>query len=177
MAQHPLQWLSSPSRNLSLVLHVLGALSFAANFHFLTVWDTPFNEAYGWHYQFLTILGLSISLLSFVIGIVSDLTLSSTLFTLKNSLCIVAAPVEVLISILYWGIRAIDPELLFPGEFQLPLLADIGFHLAPAIFLTLDLVLFSPPWTIPTYGVMSISLGLAFMYWYWVELCFSHNGW
>jgi protein-S-isoprenylcysteine O-methyltransferase Ste14 len=67
--------------------------------------------------------------------------------------------------------------LLFPGDIQLPLIADLGFHLAPAIFLTLDLILFSPPWTIPTYGVMSLSLGLAFMYWYWVEICFSHNGW
>jgi hypothetical protein len=177
MARHPLQRLSSPSRSLSLLLHILGVLSFSSNFHFLTVWDTPFNEAYGWHYQFLTILGLSVSLLSFVVGIASDLTLSSTLFALKNSLCIVAAPVEVLISILYWGIRALDPQLLFPGDIQLPLIADLGFHLAPAIFLTLDLILFSPPWTIPTYGVMSLSLGLAFMYWYWVEICFSHNGW
>lgn len=177
MARHPLQRLSSPSRSLSLVLHVVGVLSFTYNFHFLTVWETPFAVAYGWHFQFLTILGLSASLLSFAIGILSDLTLSTTLFNIKNAICIVATPLEVLISLLYWGIRAIDPSLLMPDEFQIALIPDIGFHLAPAVFLTLDLVLFSPPWTIPTYGVFSISTALAFSYWYWVELCFSHNGW
>lgn len=177
MARHPLQRLSSPSPSLSLILHVLGVLSFTYNFHFLTVWETPFAVAYGWHFQFLTILGLSASLLSFAIGILSDLTLSTALFNIKNAICIVATPLEVLISLLYWGIRAIDPSLLMPDEFQIALIPDIGFHLAPAVFLTLDLVLFSPPWTIPTYGVFSISTALAFSYWYWVELCFSHNGW
>lgn len=84
---------------------------------------------------------------------------------------------EVVVSILYWSIHMIDPELLFPAEFQLPLLIDMGYHLAPAIFLTTDLVLFSPPWTIPAYAVMMLSMGLAFAYWYWIELCFSVNGW
>src|SRR5437660_281693 len=49
MARHPFQRLSSPSRSLSLALHVLGVLSFSYNFHFLTVWETPFAVAYGWH--------------------------------------------------------------------------------------------------------------------------------
>lgn len=177
MAQHRLQRLTSPSRTLSLILHILGVLSFCYNFHFLTVWDTPFAVAYGWHFQFLTILGLSVSLIAFAIGILSDLTLSSTLFDIKNAICIVATPVEVLISLLYWGLRAIDPSLLMPDEASIALLPDMGFHLAPAIFLTIDLVLFSPPWTIPTYAVFSISTVIAFSYWYWVELCFSHNGW
>lgn len=177
MARHPLQRLSSPSRTFSLVLHVLGVLSFSYNFHFLTVWDTPFTDAYGWHFQFLTIIGLSASLVAFLIGIVGDLTLSPALFTIKNAISIVATPLEVLISILYWGIRTIDPELLFEGDIQLPLRADMGFHLAPAVFLTLDLVLFSPPWTIPTYAVLSLSTAVGFMYWYWVEVCYTHNGW
>ncbi|VUC28637.1 unnamed protein product [Clonostachys rosea] len=177
MAQHPLQRLTSPSRSFSLLLHLLGAASFSYNFRFLTQWETPFNEAYGWHFQFLTIIGLSASLLAFVLGIFADLTLNPTLFKVKNTICIVATPLEVLISILYWGIHMINPELLFEGEFQLPLLPDLGFHLAPAVFLSLDLILLSPPWTIPTYGVMSLSTVLAFSYWYWVELCFSYNGW
>lgn len=177
MAQHRLQRLTSPSRTLSLILHILGVLSFCYNFHFLTIWDTPFAVAYGWHFQFLTILGLSVSLIAFVIGILSDLTLSSTLFDMKNAICIVATPIEVLISLLYWGLRAIDPSLLMPDDMSIALLPDMGFHLAPAVFLTIDLVLFSPPWTVPTYGVFSISTVLAFSYWYWVELCFSHNGW
>ena len=177
MARHPLQRLSSPSRSFSLLLHILGALSFSYNFHFLTVWDTPFNNAYGWHFQFLTIIGLFAALLAFVLGILGDLTLSPSLFAAKNTISIIATPLEVVISILYWGLFMIDPKLLVDGDFQLPLLADLGFHLMPALFLTLDLILLSPPWTIPAYGVMSLSAGFAFGYWYWIELCFSKNGW
>merc|ERR1711988_1437894 len=75
--QHPLQKLRSPSRTFSLLLHVLGVASFSYNFHFLTVWETPFDLAYGWHFQFLTILGLSAALLSFSFGILADLTCAS----------------------------------------------------------------------------------------------------
>ncbi|KAH6898427.1 FAR-17a/AIG1-like protein [Thelonectria olida] len=177
MALHPLQRLSSPSRSLSLLLHVLGAASFSYNFHFLTAWETPLSEAYGWHFQFLTIIGLTASLVAFVSGILADLTLIPALFEIKNAVAVLATPLEVVISILYWGIRFIDTSLLMPDEMGLGLLPDLGFHLAPAVFLTLDLVFFSPPWTIPVYAVMTLSTTLAFAYWYWVELCFSHNGW
>lgn len=177
MAQHPVQRLASPSRSLSLLLHVLGIASFSCNFHFLTVWDTPFNSAYGWHFQFLTILGLSGALLSFVLGALADVTLSSTLFKAKNIISVMATPVEVVVAVLYWGLYLIDPRLLFEGDLQLPLHFDLGFHLAPAVFLAIDFVLFSPPWAIPTYGVVALSGGLSFMYWHWVELCFSKNGW
>lgn len=176
--QHPVQRLSSPSRSFSLLLHILATSSFLYNFHFLTVWDTPISDAYGWHFQFLTILGLAGALICSVLGILADLTLSPTLFYIKNLISVVATPLEVVISILYWGIQLIDPNLLFEGDLlPPPMLADVGFHLSPAVFLTLDLVLLSPPWTIPAYGVMLLSTGLAFSYWYWVELCFSKNGW
>ena len=177
MAQHHLQRLSSPSRSFSLFLHILGTLSFSYSFHFLTVWDTPFNDAYGWHFQFLTIIGLFGALLAFVLGILADLTLSPTLFAAKNSVSVMATPLEVVVSILYWGLWMIDPKLLVDGDFELPLHADVGFHLLPAVFLTLDLILLSPPWTIPVCGVMSLSTMLAVVYWYWIELCFSKNGW
>lgn len=176
MPQHPLQRLKSPSPYFSLLFHILGVASFSYNFHFLTLWDTPFTEAYGWHFQFLTIIGLLASLVSFQIAILADLTQSSSLFKAKNIISILATPLEVLISILYWAIQTIDPELLFQGDIRLPFLTDLGFHFAPAVFLTLDLVLLSPPWTVPTYGVMTLSTVLAFSYWYWVELCFKHNG-
>lgn len=177
MAAHHLQRLRSPSRSFSLLLHILGAVSFSSNFYFLTVWDTPFSIAYGWHFQFLTIIGLFASLLAFVLGILADLTLNPQLFQAKNTLSVLTTPLEVVISLLYWGINLINPELLFQGDFQLGILPDVGFHLAPAVFLTLDLLLLSPPWTVPAYTTMSGATVLAFLYWYWVELCFKHNGW
>ena len=175
--RHPLQRLTSPSRDVSLLLHIIGIASFSYNFHFLTVWDTPIARSYGWHMQFLTIIGLSASLIAFVLGALADITLSPTLFQAKNAVAVLATPLEVVISILYWGLRLIDPKLLMPDDFYMHIIPDMGFHLAPAVLLSLDLVLLSPPWAIPAYGVMAISTVIAFAYWYWVELCFSHNGW
>jgi hypothetical protein len=177
MSPHPLQRLHSPSRSFSLLLHVLGALSFIYNFYFLTIWDTPFNDAYGWHFQFLTIIGLLGALLAFVLGILADLTLSRSLFAAKNMVSVLATPLEVVVAVLYWGLSIIDPKLVFDGEITMPFHVDLGFHMFPAVFLTMDLVLLSPPWTIPVYGVMTLSTALAFMYWYWIELCFTKNGW
>lgn len=177
MARHPIQRLTSPSRSLSLLVHLLGVASFSYNFHYLTIWDTPLARAYGWHFQFLTIIGLTASLVAFIFGVLADVTLNETLFQAKNAVAVLATPLEVVISILYWGIKAIDPKLLMPEDVAMSFTADLGFHLAPALFLTLDLVLLSPPWTVPAYGIMTISTVIAFAYWYWVELCFSHNGW
>ena len=55
--KHPLQRLPSPSPTLSLVLHALGLYSFAKCFEYLHLHPNPINDSYGWHFQFLTILG------------------------------------------------------------------------------------------------------------------------
>ncbi|KXJ91960.1 FAR-17a/AIG1-like protein [Microdochium bolleyi] len=177
MARHPLQRVAAPSRQFSLLLHLAGIASFAASFRFLETWDTPMGKAYGGHYQFLTILGLSFAMATFVVGALADLTLSSQLFAAKNALSTFATPLEVLVSVLYWGLCAIDKSLVMPPEFTLDFLPDFGFHAAPAIFLALDMLLLSPPWAIRGYTAMALSQMLAFGYWYWVEHCFSKNGW
>ncbi|KAI0009113.1 FAR-17a/AIG1-like protein [Xylariaceae sp. FL0662B] len=177
MARHPLQRLASPSRQHSLLLHLAGIASFIASFKFLYAWNTPMSAAFGGHYQFLTIIGLALALCTFTVGLLADLTLSTRLYQLKNFLSVCSAPLEVLISILYWGLCAIDKSLLFPPEFQLDFLPDLGFHAAPALFLTLDLLLLSPPWTVNGYSALALSEVLAFLYWFWVEYCFTQNGW
>lgn len=47
----------------------------------------------------------------------------------------------------------------------------------PAIMLSIDLILLSPPWAIRAYGAMALSTAIAFLYWFWIEYCFSVNGW
>lgn len=177
MARHPQQRLASPSWTLSLLLHVAGIASFSASFQFLQQWETPISSAYGGHFQFLTILGLATALATFVVGAVADVSGSSALFALKNRLAIVSAPLEILITILYWGLCAIDKGLVFPPEFQLDLLPDIGFHAAPGVLLALDLLLFSPPLQTGGRAAVATSLCLGIGYWFWVEFCFSKNGW
>ncbi|KAI1776503.1 FAR-17a/AIG1-like protein [Hypoxylon cercidicola] len=175
--RHPLQRLESPSRQLSMLLHLAGIASFAASFKYLQGWETPMSLAFGGHFQFLTIIGLALALSTFVVGFLADATLSSRLFKLKSVLSVCSAPLEVLISVLYWGLCAIDKSLVFPPDMQLDFLPDFGFHAAPAIFLAIDLLLLSPPWTIHGYSALALSESLAFLYWFWVEYCHSHNGW
>lgn len=125
MARHPLQRLSSPSRSLSAAAHLLGLLSFSASFAYLEQFPTPLYHGFGGNYQFLTIIGLAMATATFAVGLLADLTLSRRLFELKNILSVCSAPLEVLISVLYWGLCAIDPSLVVPPELALPLLPDL----------------------------------------------------
>ncbi|KAK3996464.1 hypothetical protein QBC44DRAFT_339458 [Cladorrhinum sp. PSN332] len=177
MARHPLQRLSSPSPGFSAIIHIVGLLSYSCSFWYLQRFPSPIHDGFGGAFQFLTIIGLGLATLTSAFALLADLTLSPQLFAVKNVLAATAAPLEVLISILYWGLCAIDKSLVVPPELQLPFLPDFGFHAMPAIMLTLDLLLLSPPWTIKGYGAMTISTILAFAYWGWVEYCYSRNGW
>ena len=129
-----------------------------------------------WHYQYLTILGLCGATLTFVFGLLADFTLNPTLFFIKNTLSLCSAPLEVLIAILYWGISAIDKTLLIPPDIELSQYADIGFHFIPAFVLTIDILFFSPPWTLGAVPAMGVSSLIAVAYWFWTERCFNNNG-
>ena len=65
------------------------------------------NDSYGWHMQYLTIIGLSLATATFTVGLLADITMNSTLFQIKNALSVASAPMECLISLLYWGLRAV----------------------------------------------------------------------
>lgn len=54
---------------------------------------------------------------------------------------------------------------------------DISFHAIPSIVMLVDLLLLSPPWTISVLPSLGLSGAIAFGYWFWVERCFSYNGW
>lgn len=71
----------------------------------------------------------------------------------------------------------IDKSLVVPPDLPpITLSADIGFHLAPTLFLTTDLLLLSPPWTIGTLSSFILNEGVSLCYWFWVEACFRRNG-
>ncbi|KAF1981856.1 hypothetical protein K402DRAFT_439197 [Aulographum hederae CBS 113979] len=175
--RHPLQRVESPSRGLSFVLHLFGLASYAYSFAYLVLNPNPVNDSYGWHFQYLTILGLSLATGTFIMGLIADITLSPRIFAYKNALSVASTPMEVVISILYWGLRLIDERLVLPTWAPpIATTADLSFHLIPSLLLTLDLLLFSPPYSITFLPTSLLSLAIAFGYWFWVELCFSHNG-
>ncbi|KAH8703426.1 putative integral membrane protein [Talaromyces proteolyticus] len=175
--KHPQQRLSSPSRETSAIIHLIGLASFSSSFKFLLDNPNYASEGYGWHFVFLTILGLALSTLTFTIAFLADITLARRLFLLKNVLSVCSAPLEVLITVLYWGIKSIDPKLVMPEEDVIPLYADLGFHLLPTLFMLFDLLYLSPPWTVTAFPAMGISSCIAFGYWFWLEQCYSINGW
>ncbi|KAL1880518.1 hypothetical protein VTK73DRAFT_5718 [Phialemonium thermophilum] len=177
MAKHPLQRLASPSRSISAVVHLVGLTSFAASFLYLVSYPTPLSEAFGGQFQFLTTIGLFLAMVTFAVGLLADITLSPGMFAAKNSLSVCSAPLEILVSILYWSICLIDKGLVVPSEFALPFLPDFGMHAMPAIMLAVDLILFSPPWAVKSYNALVLSMTLAVLYWIWIEFCFSKNGW
>ncbi|KAL9113671.1 MAG: hypothetical protein Q9227_002116 [Pyrenula ochraceoflavens] len=168
--RHPLQRLKSPSRGFSALVHVAGLASFTNQF--------LLNTSYGWHFQYLTILGLTLTTLTFILGLSSDLLLSSPLFRAKTILTVISAPLSTLISLLYWSLSLLDRSLVVPPDpaFQLPLPTDLGFHLFPTLFLLIDILLLSPPWTISALPSLGLAGVIAFGYWWWIELCYSRNG-
>nr|POE63323.1 upf0641 membrane protein [Quercus suber] len=70
----------------------------------------------------------------------------------------------------------IDPALVLP-EWAPPidLASDFSFHAVPAIALVIDLLFFSPPYTIAFVPAFGLSAVIAFSYWYWVERCYTFN--
>ncbi|KAL4779570.1 hypothetical protein BJX76DRAFT_351712 [Aspergillus varians] len=142
---HPLQRLPSPSSGISALVHVCCVST-----------SCPVFQTYGWHFQYLTVIGLSLATITFAAGLLADITLSPRLFLLKNLLSICSAPMEVLISILYW---------------------NISFHAIPSIVLLIDILFLSPPWTVSIGPALGLSSTIAVGYWFWVERCFQLNGW
>ena len=172
----PLQTHTSP-RVVSAIIHVMGLSLFAAALSWLPNISNPLHNGFGGPYQFLTFIALTMSATTFGVALLADLTLSKQLFALKNVLSVCATPLEVLIAILYWGLRALEKRWVVPPGHELPFIPDFGFHGMPAITLTLDMMLLSPPCTIRARDAMILGFAMVFLYWSWVEYCFSLNGW
>ncbi|KAF2480817.1 FAR-17a/AIG1-like protein [Neohortaea acidophila] len=174
--RHPLQRLPAPSRGASAILHSLGLASFAYSFSWLVRNPNPVNDSYGWHMQYLTIIGLSLAAATFTVALLADITDSHTLFKIKNALAVASAPMECLISLLYWTLRAIDESLVLPDWAEpLPLHTDFSFHAIPALALVIDILFFSPPYTIAVLPALALSGCIAFGYWVWIERCYQFN--
>lgn len=72
--------------------------------------------------------------------------------------------------------RQIDPSLVLPDwapPIALP--ADLSFHAVPSISLVVDLLFFSPPYTIAFLPAFGLSGVIAFGYWFWIERCYRFN--
>ncbi|KJA27534.1 hypothetical protein HYPSUDRAFT_35449 [Hypholoma sublateritium FD-334 SS-4] len=163
---------------------------------FRAIQKLPINgvmvSQYGGHFQYLTIQGLILASISMVLGMVfsifSDLTV---LYAAKRYVSMVALPVSVVISLIYWSLLLLFPSLIIPAMgadatgsssaapllFYLPLHVDLSLHAVPAISLILDFFLFEKKYSQREVGVAPF-VAVAFASWYaiWVEYCSKMNG-
>jgi len=123
-----------------------------------------------------SVIGLALATVTFTLGLLADLTLSPTLFSLKNITATVSAPLEVLISLLYWSLYAIDKSLVNPPGMVLPILVDLGFHWTPAVVLFIDIMLLSPPWNFNMLAATAVAASIATAYYAWLSFLHSVNG-
>ncbi|EMT67563.1 FAR-17a/AIG1-like protein [Fusarium oxysporum II5] len=160
-----------------IFLHGLGILSFSYSFYLLTTWDSAYSDSFGWYFQLLTVVGLTLSLITSTFGLIADLMRHDGFSRTKDTISLLATPLEVMIAVLYWSIKFHDPSLLMPADLVINPWADLGYHLVPAVLLVPDLLLYSPRATITTRSMMFTSTILAVVYWCWIELCYYQNGW
>ncbi|BGP38322.1 hypothetical protein JCM10450v2_002268 [Rhodotorula kratochvilovae] len=177
---HPLS--RSP---LALLLHLvaLASLSWAFQQLFLPGPMSDFMDQMpvGGRWQYLTILSLAASWLTFAFSLAHDLVPLALFSRLKTTLAILAVPVEGLVAALYWSLTLYDPSLLSPavapGEspLRLPLSLDLALHALPALFLWLDFLFFSPPFPARAHPAL-IAATATGAYCAWMEYCAKGNG-
>lgn len=168
-------------RIIPLALHTSAVIVYSRALYFLLYQSrTIINESYGSHFQYLTVLGLCASLLAQTVSLFSVLTGSrlSVLVAVKKRLNFIAAPAELLISMLYWSLRAVDPQLLIDPKIDalLPQWVDLSIHVYPAFVETVDVLFFTSRYRNSSVSAFTLFLAITALYWKWVHHTFSMNG-
>lgn len=165
------------SKTLSATLHATGALGFAATYVWTLYVPNPLRNGFGGPFQFLTIISLTLSYATFAAGLLADLTRNRHLVACRAAFSLCATPLEVLVTLLYWGLAAYDRELLTPPEHKIPILLDLSLHALPAVLLVLDFMYLSPAWGTTALRSVAVDCSIAAAYLTWLEYCFSRNHW
>ncbi|KAJ3850950.1 FAR-17a/AIG1-like protein [Lentinula lateritia] len=186
-----------PSRTARILLHSAAAAIMISGYHNLT--KLPINAfistQYGGHLQYLTIQGLFVTCTTTLISLLMDLFPSvNALKPLKRILLIIAMPLSITISSIYWPLLLLATPLILQngsGEpssassphatqplLRIPLPMDLSLHAVPALTLLVDFFLFEKKYTRKEirYGGTGISVVYTAFYAWWVERCAGFNG-
>ncbi|KAK7467042.1 hypothetical protein VKT23_004104 [Stygiomarasmius scandens] len=178
----------------SVLLHSLSASIMAYGYNSLKTLpiDSLISTQYGGHFQFLTIQGLAIAWMTAIFGLASDIFPSvSVLKSLKRALFMIALPVEVVISSIYWPLLLVATQLILqpdnsapssspdvqPKFMRIPLSVDLALHAVPALSLLADFLFFEKKYSQKqaTYGAPLVASLFTLWYSWWVERCGSIN--
>jgi len=162
--------------------------------------DEWLSRQKGGHFQYLTNQGLVLAALTMAISLLADLVQARSLRRAKRALLLIALPLAVVISSIYWTLLTVAPFLILPpqtettsGEpssaidldsaidpllFRIPLSLDLTLHASPVIALLIDFFLLEekyPPRAVRrTAPILAVLYGVG--YGCFVEYCASFNG-
>ncbi|KAI8998487.1 FAR-17a/AIG1-like protein [Trametes punicea] len=152
------------------------------------------SEMKGGHFQFLTVQGLCLAWTTMVVSLGCDLIPSSKLLRMvKRTLLMIALPVAIVISVVYWSLITFMPHMILlsdpeatvptsssrvPGPARLPMRVDLAVHAAPAISMFIDFYFLEVKYPKKASIRGAILVAALFGSWYscWVEYCASFNG-
>ncbi|KAI9279430.1 FAR-17a/AIG1-like protein [Umbelopsis sp. AD052] len=155
-------------------LHLLGSVSNLWALYNVGRIVNPYANGFGGHYQYLTILGLTVATISFLLCLIRDF-IPGFLNKVHSVIGSIAVPLEGLISALYWGMIFLDPKLLIPADApKIPVFVDCCLHLFPALFLWIDFLFFNVEFKRSSSHVVNIYL-FTIAYYVWTSYCYSKN--
>ncbi|PPQ83341.1 hypothetical protein CVT25_003980 [Psilocybe cyanescens] len=145
--------------------------------------DEYMTQQYGGHLQYLTIQGLALVCL----------TMAMSLRTAKRYLMVMAMPLSVVISSIYWTLISLFPHLIIPQTasestapnsssmspeiFRIPIYIDLALHAVPCISLLVDFFFFEKKYNSQEVKIGAPTAAVGFSIWYvlWVEHCARMN--
>jgi len=180
-----------------LLLHAGAAATMAYGYlglHTLPIHSFIANQK-GGHFQFLTIQGLAVAFVTMLLSMLTDLVpVLSVVKRAKRTVFMIAMPLAVVISSIYWTLLFASPHLILrkdesldsepssssaaPQFTRIPVEMDIALHAVPAISLLLDFFLLERKYTTKqaVYGGFIVAATSGLWYAWWVEECAKYNG-
>jgi len=153
--------------------------------------DRHISIQYGGHLQFLTIQGLALTWITMAISFFSDILPSfKGVRILKRYLAIIALPVSMVVSLIYWPLMILFPQLILPPAsdsanapeipsfVRIPLWIDLSLHATPALSILVDFFFFESKyrWKDVQVGAPITTVAFGLGYSLWVEHCGKING-
>ncbi|KAI0636804.1 FAR-17a/AIG1-like protein [Trametes polyzona] len=151
------------------------------------------SEMKGGHFQFLTIQGLALAWMTMVLSLAGDFIPSRFLRNAKRIGLMLALPLSIVISTIYWNLLLFMPHMIImsdpeattptssdrvPEPARLPLSVDLALHAAPAVSMFIDFYFFERRYSksVSRWGSIVLAALAGSWYSWWVEHCASYNG-
>ena len=128
------------------------------------------ESTYGGKYEFLTMLGLYLTILTLIASVISNFI---PIKGIVSFLLALSFPVEGVVTVFYWVLYFYDPSLLHMGEIRISLPTNLAIHLIPGIALWTEFLTMKD-FRHSRYHIYYSGL-LCAMYYWWVHFLFEKN--